>query len=117
MNPDHLVKADFVSELVADSWTSDSDRNFNGASISTWETLPNQWDPYFDLSDRATFLLALDVLRRRFQGPNHLQPVAEFSENDWHITDFGEVLSSFGLFSNDPIHALKLALEATAEKP
>lgn len=115
MNPDHLIKAAFVSELVADSWTSGSDRNFNGASISTLETLPNQWDPYFDLSDRATFLLALDVLNKR-NGPE--SSLRLDSDDEWECSrDDGKAITQYGWDGRDPIHALKLSLEATAEKP
>lgn len=113
MNPNHLIKAEFVPEFGPIKhvlgWRP---RNEIGAQQQTIEISPTELeDDWFDLSDRATFLLALDVLMARKKGDSFELD----ADGGWIVWcgayKYGDSLFAFN--AQDPIHALKLALEAT----
>lgn len=110
MNPDHLIKAELVPELVKKKGRRSTIgiRSADGA-LRFWH---NELQcSVIDLSDRATFLLALDVLMARKKGGSFELD----ADGGWIVWcgayKYGDSLFAFN--AQDPIHALKLALEAT----
>ena len=112
MNPSHLIEASLIPEfrnLSGPLWLV-----FQGDDIGQNRHPDRGQIGEYNLSDRATFLLALDVLMARKKGGS-LELNADGSWVIWcGAYKYGNDLFAFK--AHDPIHALKLALEATAPK-
>lgn len=106
MNPNHLIKAELVPELDNQCSLVYS-KDLMGRLIQT----------EFDLSDRATFLLALDVLMRRFEKMHPDVKIKTWWNTDLRWSVYRAQSGKFFVCTDetdDPIHALKLALDVTS---